>query len=270
MAPTFVRCEFPASRPGAEPGEIVPNVALVTLDRPEALNALNDALLSQLVEVLRRLDADPECRCIVLTGAGSRAFAAGADIREIIGETEASLRVEDRFARWDEIAAIRTPIVAAVRGFALGGGFEIALICDMIVAGDDAKFGQPEIRIGVIPGGGGTQRLTRAVGKARAMELTLTGRTFEAAEADRMGLLTRVVPAEETLGAALDLAATIAAGPPLAVLAACESVAAAHELPLSEGVAEERRNFHSLFGTHDQVEGMTAFLEKRAPRWTGR
>jgi enoyl-CoA hydratase len=267
---TFVRVEFPAPAPGAEVEKVIEGVALVTLDRPEALNALNDALLAQLVEALRALDADPGCRCVVLTGAGDRAFAAGADIREIISETQASLIARDPFARWDEIGAIGTPLIAAVRGFALGGGFELVLLCDMIVAGDDAKFGQPEIKIGVIPGGGGTQRLTRAIGKAKATEIILTGRMIDAQEADRLGFATRVVPADETLDAALELAATVASMPPLAVRAAKDAIAAADELPLSSGVALERKNFHLLFGTEDQREGMTAFLEKRVPEWKGR
>jgi len=266
----FVRVEFPASAPGAGAEGVIEGVALVTLDRPEALNALNDAVLAELGVALRALDADPGCRCVVLTGAGDRAFAAGADIREIVGETPASLIAHDRFARWDEIGAIGIPLIAAVRGFALGGGFELALLCDMIVAGDDAKFGHPEIKIGVIPGGGGTQLLTRAIGKARATDLILTGRMIDAEEAERLGFATRVVPAAETLGAALQLAETVAAMPPLAVRAAKDAIAAADELPLSAGVAYERRNFHLLFGTEDQREGMTAFLEKRAPEWKGR
>lgn len=268
-ATALVRVDFPASRPGA-PGDGIPGVALVILDRPRALNSLSDALLTELVEALRRLDADPDCRCIVLTGAGDRAFAAGADIREIASETPQSLAGRDRFALWDEVAATRTPLIAAVRGYALGGGLELALGCDMIVAGDDARFGQPEIGIGVMPGAGGTQRLTRAVGKARAMELVLTGREVSAAEAERLGFVTRVVPAVETLSTALELAATVASMPPLAVLAATAAVRAADELPLSEGVASERRAFHRLFGTDDQREGMAAFIEKRRPTWQGR
>ncbi len=266
----LVRVEFPALRPGRTAGETIAGVALVTLDRPEVRNALNDALLAQLAGALRALDADDACRCIVMTGAGDRAFAAGADVREMLEETPASLIVRDRFARWDDVAATHTPMIAAVRGFALGGGLELALLCDMIVAGDDARFGQPEINLGVMPGAGGTQRLTRAVGKARAMELILTGRQIDAAEADAIGLVTRVVPAEQTLEAALELAARVAAMPPLAVLAATASVRSADELPLTEGVALERRRFHLLFGTEDQREGMTAFLEKRAPTWRGR
>jgi enoyl-CoA hydratase len=267
---SLVRVEFPAPAPGAGTEGVIEGVALVTLDRPEALNALNDALLAELGVALRALDADPGCRCVVLTGAGNRAFASGADIREIVGETPASLIAHDRFSRWDEIGAIGTPLIAAVRGFALGGGFELALLCDMIVAGDDARFGQPEIKLGVIPGGGGTQRLTRAIGKARATELVLTGRMIDAQEADRLGFATRVVPAAEVLEVSLGLAATIASMPPLAVRAAKDAIAAADELPLSAGVAYERRNFHLLFGTEDQREGMTAFLEKRPPGWTGR
>jgi len=280
-APSFaVRVEFPAHRRApvggtassapAVAGERIDGVALVTLDRPEARNALNQELLTGLVDALRALDADPACRCIVLTGAGDRAFAAGADIREIAAETPASLLADDPFARWDEVAATRTPLIAAVRGYALGGGLELALICDMIVAGDDARFGQPEIGIGVIPGGGGTQRLPRAVGRGRATELILTGRLIDAAEAERIGLVARVVPAADTIGAALTLAATIASMPPLAVRAAIASVRASDELPLAAGVAFERRNFHLLFGTEDQREGMAAFLEKRRPTWRGR
>jgi enoyl-CoA hydratase len=266
----LVRVECPARRPGADPEERLPGVALVTLDRPEVRNALDDALLGQLGDALRALDADEGCRCIVLTGAGERAFAAGADVREMIDETPASLMLRDRFARWDDIAAIRTPLIAAVRGYALGGGLELALICDMIVAGDDARFGQPEINLGVIPGAGGTQRLTRAIGRLRATELILTGRVIDAAEADRLGLVTRVVPAGQTVAAALELAARVASMPPLAVLAAVASVRAAEELPLSDGIGLERRRFHLLFGTEDQREGMAAFLEKRTPTWKGR
>ncbi len=266
-----VRVDLPARRPDGTGGEdAVEGVALVTLDRVAVHNALNDELLTRLVDALRALDADDACRCIVLTGAGERAFAAGADIREMVDETPASLLARDRFARWDEIAAVRKPLIAAVRGYALGGGLELALLCDMLVAGDDARFGQPEIGIGVIPGAGGTQRLARAVGKPRAMELVLTGRQLGASEADALGLVTRVVPAAETLAAALDLAARIAAMPPLAVRAATAAVRAADELPLAEGVRFERRLFHLLFGTEDQREGMTAFLEKREPSWRGR
>ena len=266
----FIRMAFPAARPGGRADETISNVALVTLDRPTALNSINDAMLIELGDVLRTLDAEPACLCIVITGEGKRAFAAGADVREMVDETAASLMATDRFARWEAVGAVRTPLIAAVRGFALGGGCEIAMACDLIVAGDDAKFGQPEIKLGVIPGGGGTQRLARIVGKARATELILTGRTIDAAEAERIGLVARVVPAEETLSAALDLAAAIAAMPPLAVRAAKEAIRAVDELPLSEGLAFERRTFYLLFGSADQREGMAAFLEKRAPAWKGR
>ncbi len=265
-APRNVRVEFPAA--GTE-GPIE-GVALVTLDRPAVLNALDFALMGQLVEALEALDADQACRCIVLTGAGERAFAAGADIKEMAGATPVSLTVANNFARWERIARVRTPIVAAVRGYALGGGCELAMAADMIVAGEDAMFGQPEILIGVIPGAGGTQRLTRAVGKAKAMELILTGRRMGAREAEAAGLVTKVVPAEETLQAALALAAQVAAMPPLAVMAAKEAILRAYELPLAGGLEFERRNFYLLFSSEDQKEGMAAFIEKRSPEWKGR
>ncbi|HLY14629.1 MAG TPA: enoyl-CoA hydratase-related protein, partial [Candidatus Limnocylindrales bacterium] len=174
-------------------------MALVTLDRPEALNAVSFALISDLVAALHALDTNPDCRCVVLTGAGSRAFAAGADIRELAGQTPGSLRSGGAFDRWDELRQVGLPIIAAVRGYALGGGCELAMACDLIVAGEDAQFGQPEIKLGVIPGAGGTQRLTRAIGKARAMELILTGRSMSAREAEVAGLVSLVVPSEETL-----------------------------------------------------------------------
>ena len=248
----------------------VDHVALVTIDRQDALNALSFDLLDELAATLERLDRDPACRAIVLTGAGTRAFAAGADIRELAVQTPVTLTVDDRFATWDRIGAIRTPLIAAVRGFALGGGCELAMTCDMIVAGEDAQFGQPEIKLGVMPGAGGTQRLTRAIGKARAMELILTGRTMSAREAEASGLVTTVVPAEATLDAALDLAARVAAQPPLAVLAAKEAILRAHELPLAAGLEFERRAFFMLFASEDQAEGMAAFTDKRPAHWTGR
>ncbi|HEY3523463.1 MAG TPA: enoyl-CoA hydratase-related protein [Candidatus Limnocylindrales bacterium] len=258
------------NHPAAGPDGAVDGVALVTLDRPDQLNALSFELLRQLVEVLEALDADEDCRCIVITGAGDRAFAAGADIKEMAAATPVSLATANSFARWERIRAIRTPLIAAVRGFALGGGDELAMACDMIVAGDDAQFGQPEIRIGIMPGAGGTQRLTRAVGKARAMEMILTGRPIDAREAERIGLVTRVVPAEATVESALELAATIAALPPLAVRAAKEAIERAFELPLGAGLEFERRNFYLLFASEDQSEGMAAFVEKRPPSWRGR
>ena len=248
----------------------VEGVALVTLDRPEALNALSFGLLAQLVAALEALDADEDVRAIVVTGAGDRAFAAGADIKEMADATPESLADGGGFGHWDELRAIRTPIIAAVRGFALGGGCELAMACDLIVAGDDAQFGQPEIRIGVMPGAGGTQRLTRAIGKARAMELILTGRSIDAREAERLGLVTRVVPAEATVESALALAAEIAAMPPLAVAAAKRAINEAFESSLTDGLADERQAFFDLFATADQKEGMAAFVEKRPPRWTGR
>ena len=260
----FVHVAFPAGDPP------LPGVALVALDRREALNALSYALITELDAKLAALDADPECRAIVLASAGSRAFAAGADVGELSAETPDSLRTADPFGAIDRVALLATPTIAAVRGFALGGGCELAMACDMLIAGDDAVFGQPEILIGVIPGAGGTQRLTRAIGKARAMELVLTGRRVDAAEADRLGLVTRVVPAAETVAAALELAARVASMPPLAVQAAKAAVRAVAELPLTEGLRYERDRFEALFTTADQREGMAAFLEKRAAVWTGR
>ena len=291
--PSFVRIELPALRRsaskleaadrvetsaeaaagGESPADVtrqVDGVALLTIDRPEVRNALSFDLLDQLAAGLEALDADPGCRAIVLTGAGDRAFAAGADIRELAGQSPISLVAGNRFAAWDRIGRIRTPLIAAVRGHALGGGCELAMACDMIVAGEDARFGQPEINLGVMPGAGGTQRLTRAIGKAKAMELVLTGRTIDAFEAERLGLVTCVVPSEETLDKALDLAARIASLPALAVQAAKESILRAFELPLSEGLEFERRRFFTVFASEDQKEGMAAFVEKRPADWTGR
>ena len=270
-SPALVRVEFPAPAPrSAAPAPTADGVALVTIDRPEARNALSFDLLDALADALAALDADPACRAVVVTGAGTKAFAAGADIKELAGQSAASLHAEGRFAVWDRLAAVGVPVIAAVRGFALGGGCELAMTSDMIVAGDDAVFGQPEILIGVMPGAGGTQRLTRAVGQARAMELILTGRPMTAREAETIGLLTRVVPAEATVDAALELAVRIASMPPLAVRAAKQAVRQASETPLSAGLAAERDAFFALFDTADQAEGMRAFTEKRAPVWTGR
>jgi enoyl-CoA hydratase len=258
----FVRVE---ARPGGRDG-----VALITLDRPEALNALSFDLLDTLAAALAELDRDGTTRAIVLTGAGQKAFAAGADILELADQTPERLTAERRFEAWDRIWATELPLIAAVRGYALGGGCELAMSCDLIVAGDDATFGQPEIRIGVMPGAGGTQRLTRAIGQARSMELVLTGRNLDAVEALAAGLVTRVVPAAETLDAALELAGRIAAQPPIAVRAAKRAVRAAEELPLSEGLRAERAAFFALFATEDQAEGMRAFIDKRSPTWVGR
>jgi enoyl-CoA hydratase len=262
-----LRIEHPAIDPA---GSSVDGVALLTIDRPDVLNALDTATMRELVETLERLDGDESCRAIVITGAGERAFAAGADIKEMAEATPVSLTLANSFARWERIRRVRKPLIAAVRGFALGGGCELAMACDMIVAGDDAVFGQPEIRIGVMPGAGGTQRLTRAIGKARAMELILTGETIPAREALALGLVTRVVAREETVPEALRLAARIAEMPPLAVMAAKEAVNRAYELSLEAGLEFERRNFFLLFASEDQKEGMRAFTEKRPPRWKGR
>jgi len=248
----------------------VDGVALVVLDRPDVLNALDFALIEALTDALEALDRDPDCRAIVITGAGDRAFAAGADVPELARQSPTSLTVDDTFHRWERIKRVRKPLIAAVRGFALGGGCELAMSCDLIVAGDDARFGQPEISIGVMPGAGGTQRLTRAIGVARAMEMVLTGRTMRADEAFAAGLVTRVVPTAETMESALQLADSIATMPPLAARAAKRSVLAAAELPLPAGLRAEREAFFDLFATADQREGMRAFQEKRRPTWTGR
>ncbi len=272
--PDLVLVEHPARRRGpdgkpVEPPEWLAGVALVTLNRPRALNALSFALLLRLAEAVEALDGDPSCGAIVIAGTGTRAFAAGADVAELAAQTAESLAASPGFRGWDRVAAVATPTIAAVRGYALGGGAELALACDMLVAGDDATFGQPEINLGIIPGAGGTQRLARAIGKARAMELVLTGRRVSAAEADRLGFVTRVVPAAETMGAALDLAAAIAAQPAEAVRAAVAAVRAAFEGSLADGIRVERDLFRALFGTPDQAEGMRAFVERREPRWRG-
>lgn len=269
-ASTYVRVAFPAPAPGAAaPATTLPGVALVTIDRPDALNALSFGLLDELADALDQLDHDPGCRAVVLTGSGSKAFAAGADILELAPQSYASLHEEGRFRVWDRLAAVGVPVIAAVRGVALGGGCELAMTCDMIVAGEDASFGQPEIRLGVMPGAGGTQRLTRAIGKARAMELILTGRSIGAAEALAAGLVTQVVPNEATVDAALELAARIAALPRQATRAAKAAVLEGHESGMAAGLISEREAFFRLFDTDDQAEGMAAFTEKRAPTWSG-
>ena len=245
-------------------------VGLVTLNRPKVLNALDFALIAELTDALEVLDRNGGCRAIVITGSGERAFAAGADIRELAVQTPASLLGDDEFHRWERIKRVRTPLIAAVRGFALGGGCELAMTCDLLIAGESAQFGQPEIKLGVMPGAGGTQRLTRAIGKAKAMELVLTGRTMSAREAEAHGLVTRVVPDEEVVAAGLELAGTIASMPPLAVIAAKEAVNRAEELGLEAGLEFERRSFYLLFASEDQREGMAAFTEKRKPAWKGR
>ena len=259
---------FPAQPPAG--GEPLAGVALVTIDRAPVLNALDAATMIELVATMERLDADEDCRVIVITGAGERAFAAGADIKEMAGFDARAARENGHFARWDAIAEVATPIVAAVRGFILGGGLELAMACDIIIAADDATFGQPEVQLGIMPGVGGTQRLTRAIGKARAMELILSGRRFSAAEAAAFGLVSRLEPAERVLPASLELAAEIASQAPLAVRAAKVAIDLAAETTLAEGVAAEREAFSALFDTEDQDEGMRAFIEKRPPAWKGR
>ena len=246
-----------------------PGVALVRINRPKELNALNRRVMEELAHACQALDRDEAVRAIVLTG-DERAFAAGADIKEMAGATQADMIQLDQFQRWEAMRRTKKPLIAAVSGFALGGGNELAMLCDMVVASETAQFGQPEIRIGVIPGAGGTQRLTRAIGKARAMELVLTGRSLSATEAFAAGLLTRVVPVELYLQEALALASQVAAMPPLAVRLAKEAVNKAFELPLQEAMEFERRNFYLLFGSEDRAEGMAAFVEKRAPQWKGR
>ncbi len=239
-------------------------VGLITLHRPEALNALNRELTTELTAALKSFEADDGIGAIVLTGHG-KAFAAGADIKEMAGKGFADVYGEDFItATWEELTRTRKPVIAAVNGFALGGGCEMAMMCDTIFASEAAKFGQPEIKLGVIPGAGGTQRLTRFVGKAVAMDLTLTGRMIDAAEALRIGLVARVYPAEQLVEEAVKAAGEIAGFGLLAVMAAKESVNRAYETTLSEGVRFERRIFHGLFGTEDQKEGMAAFVEKRA------
>jgi enoyl-CoA hydratase len=242
------------------------NVGLITLNRPEALNALNNQLLDELIEAVGTFDADPAIGCIVLTGS-EKAFAAGADIKEMQPKSYMDVFKEDLFTKADRIAEARTPLIAAVSGYALGGGCELAMMCDFILAGDNAKFGQPEINLGVMPGIGGTQRLTRLVGKSKAMEMCLTGRMMDAEEAERAGLVSRIVPKGELLEEAMKAASTIAdKSLPIAMMTK-ETVNRAYETTLSEGVRFERRVFHSMFATHDQKEGMTAFTEKREPKF---
>ncbi|AZQ34572.1 enoyl-CoA hydratase [Streptomyces cyaneochromogenes] len=244
-------------------------VVTVRLHRPHVLNALSGDLLAELLDTLRPLDTDPEVGCFVVTGS-ERVFAAGADIKEMAGRTAAQMAAEDYFGAWEDFAALRTPRIAAVNGFALGGGCELAMMCDLVIAGESAVFGQPEIKLGVIPGIGGTQRLTRLVGRAKAMDLVLTGRTMDAREAGGCGLVSRVVPDDRVLPEALEAAATIASYGRAAVTAARECVDRALETGLRDGILFERRVFHALFATDDQKEGMAAFLEKRRPRFTGR
>jgi enoyl-CoA hydratase len=243
--------------------------ALIQLNRPDVLNAISVQLMADLVEALEESDADATVRCMIITG-NDRAFAAGADIREMADASAVDMLTRDQFARWDRIRKISKPLIAAVGGFALGGGCELAMACDMIIASETARFGQPEITIGVIPGAGGTQRLTRAVGKAKAMEMVLTGRMITADEALRWGLVNKVVPAESLLSEARSWGAEIASLPPLAVRLAKEAVLKSFDTTIEGGLAFERKNFYLLFAGEDQKEGMRAFLEKRRPEWKGR
>ena len=246
-----------------------PPIATVRLNRPQVLNALSPDLIAELIDALQALDKDPDVGAIVLTG-NERAFAAGADIGRMAESTVVEQIERDQFAVWDKIRRIKKPIIAAVSGWCLGGGNETAMMCDMIVASETARFGQPEIGIGIIPGAGGTQRLTQAVGKVRAMELVLTGRQFTADEALAMGLINRVVPVEIYLEEARSLAREIASKPPIAVQMGKASVNAVFDDYLDRGLMTERRNFYMLFATEDQKEGMRAFVEKRKPVWKGR
>ncbi|MEO6792197.1 MAG: enoyl-CoA hydratase [Mycobacterium sp.] len=244
-------------------------VATITLNRPQALNALNSQVMQDVTTAAAELDADPGIGAIIITGS-AKAFAAGADIKEMAGLSFSEVFAADFFAAWSKLAAVRTPTIAAVAGFALGGGCELAMMCDVLIAADTAKFGQPEIKLGVLPGMGGSQRLTRAIGKAKAMDLILTGRTIDAAEAERSGLVSRVVPAEDLLTEAGKVAATIAGMSLSAARMAKEAVNRAFESTLTEGLLFERRLFHSAFATDDQTEGMAAFTEKRPPNFTHR
>ena len=249
--------------------EVKGRVGLIRLNRPQALNALNTFLIEDLNHALGVFEADPEIGCTVLTGS-EKAFAAGADIRQMATKSYMDVYLEDFVSRWENISRTRKPVIAAVAGFALGGGCELAMMCDFIIAADNAKFGQPEIKLAVIPGSGGTQRLTRFIGKSKAMDMCLTGRMMDAAEAERCGLVSRVVPAEQLLDEALKAAETIASMSLPAVMMAKESVNRSYETTLAEGIKFERRVFHSMFSTEDQKEGMAAFAEKRKPNFRNR
>ncbi len=245
-------------------------VGLITLNRPTALNALNDRLIGELGRALDELEADDAINAIVVTG-GPKAFAAGADIKEMLDKSFSDVYRDDFVTGdWERLAACRKPVIAAVSGYCLGGGMELAMMCDVIVASDDARFGQPEITIGTIPGAGGTQRLARAVGKAKAMDLCLTGRTMDAAEAERSGLVSRVAAPDKVLDEALAIAEKIASHSPIAAMMAKEAVTKAQETTLAEGVRFERRLFHATFATEDRREGMAAFAEKRKATFKGR
>lgn len=244
-------------------------VLLVRLNRPAALNAINTQMTKELHSTLLAFEQNPELRCAVLTGS-AKVFAAGADIKEMLSMTTADMLAHNRFSEFDQIAQMRKPIIAAVAGYALGGGCELAMLCDFIIAADDAKFGQPEITLGVAPGIGGSQRLTRLVGKAKAMDMILTGRTMDAFEAERAGLISRIVSPEKLLEIALSVATQISEMAPLAAIANKELVNAALEMSLSQGIKFERRLFYSLFALEDRQEGMAAFVEKRQPVFKGK
>ncbi|MBK8270081.1 MAG: enoyl-CoA hydratase/isomerase family protein [Planctomycetes bacterium] len=244
-------------------------VAVLRLNRPDVLNALNIPLMDQLIGMLEAIDTDPGVRCVVLTG-NDRAFAAGADIKEMAEASVVDMYERNNLARWERIKKVRKPIIAAVNGFCLGGGCELAMHCDMIIAGEGAQFGQPEINIGVIPGAGGTQRLTREAGKFRAMELILTGRFFGAKEAASIGMVTRVVPDALVVEESMKIAKDIASKSPMAVRFAKEAVLKAFDGTLADGLDYERKMFYMLFGTEDQKEGMKAFIEKRKANYTGK
>jgi enoyl-CoA hydratase len=249
--------------------EVTDRVTLIRLNRPQALNALNAQVLADLTAALGAFDADPGQGCAVITGS-EKAFAAGADIKEMAGQSFADMYGSDFFGGYDRVTATRKPVIAAVAGFALGGGCELAMMCDFIVAADTAKFGQPEIKLGVTPGMGGSQRMARAIGKAKTMEMCLTGRMMGAVEAEAAGLVARVVPAGELIESAMATATTIAGQAPLAAIAVKEMVGAAFETTLAQGVVFERRLFHGLFGSADQKEGMAAFVAKRPAVWSSK
>ena len=244
-------------------------VGVIRLNRPQALNALNTAMIGEIAAAVDGFEADPGIGCMVITGS-DKAFAAGADIKEMATKTYMEAFMGNFAATWDRVARARKPVIAAVAGFALGGGCELAMQCDIIIAAETARFGQPELKLGIIPGIGGTQRLTRAVGKAKAMDLILTGRMMDAAEAERSGLVARVVPAAELMAEAMKAADTIAAMSLPSVMVAKEAVNRAFEVSLAEGISFERRVFHSLFATQDQKEGMAAFVEKRPAKFENR
>ncbi|MFZ3516836.1 enoyl-CoA hydratase-related protein [Vibrio harveyi] len=248
--------------------EKIDRVILVTINRPDKLNALNTVVMSELIQVLTKYDQDPEVGCFVITGT-ERAFAAGADIAEMSDKSYVDMLSIDYFSGWDMFCAIRTPKIAAVSGYALGGGCELAMMCDLIFAAESASFGQPEIKLGVIPGIGGTQRLPRLIGRSKAMDLILTGRSMDAYEAERSGLVARVIQSNNLLEETITAAKQIAGYSKPSVILAKEALDRADNLPLSEGVLFERRAFHSLFATLDQKEGMNAFLQKRAPKFQG-